>query len=90
MKTICTIGRALSTAMLAGWIFLAGCGTALAAAGERGGEEKPDPSSVYSLPYALVILAVILGLLVVLRASNRREREKPEEYESQGLSVEDE
>ena len=54
------------------------------------GEEKPDPNSVYALPYALVILAVLLGLLVVLRASNRRDREKPEEYESnKELSMED-
>ena len=89
MKTVCTIGRALARAMLAGWILLAGWAPALAQAPGPPGEEKPDPTSVYSLPYALVILAVLLGLLVVLRASNRRDREKPEEYESKDLSAED-
>ncbi len=89
MKMVCTVGRALLTATLAGWIFLAACAAALAQRAVAP-EEKPDPHSVYALPYALVILAVLLGLLVVLRASNRRDREKPEEYESnKELNMED-
>ena len=89
MRMVCTMGQALARAMLAGWVSLAAWGAAWREMPGPRGEEKPDPNSPYALPYALVIFAVLLGLLVVLRVSNRRDREKPEEYESKDLSVED-
>ena len=45
-------------------------------------KEPLDTASNYTLPYALVIMTIALGLLVVLHGSSRREREKPEEYRS--------
>ncbi|MBN2021759.1 MAG: hypothetical protein JW809_03110 [Pirellulales bacterium] len=35
------------------------------------------------LPYALVILGIALGMLVVCRSSRRSDRAKPKAYESQ-------
>lgn len=43
------------------------------------GEEEAGAAD-YALPYALVVLAIGLGLLVVCRESNRRERARPEQY----------
>jgi hypothetical protein len=34
----------------------------------------------YVLPYMVVILALVLGLMVVARGSNRRDRERPAGY----------
>ena len=34
----------------------------------------------YTVPYALFMAGVALGLFVVLRASGRRERERPQQY----------
>ena len=82
MKMVRTIGRALARAMLAGWIFPDMVAMAMAQMPGPKEEEKSDPSRDWALVYALVLLTVLLGLLVVLRVSNRRDREKPEEYES--------
>jgi hypothetical protein len=48
-------------------------GTALAE-GDKGG-----PTS-WTFPYALVMLFIGLGLLMVLNPTRRRQREKPEQY----------
>ncbi len=48
-----------------------------------------DSSNNYALPYALVIMVVALGMLVVLRGSIRRERERPEEYQSKDMLARD-
>ncbi len=34
----------------------------------------------YTMPYAVVILGLVLGLMIVSRASNRRDRERPAGY----------
>jgi hypothetical protein len=52
-------------------------------------ESTSGASNAYALPYALVLLCVILGLLVVLHASHRREREAPEQYESKEMLKEE-
>ncbi len=46
-------------------------------AGSGGGD---DSGSGFVLPYMVVILAIVLGLMVVARGSNRRERERPSGY----------
>ena len=43
----------------------------------------------YMLSYLVVILAIVLGLLVVAKASNRRERERPAGYVEKNLMAED-
>ena len=39
------------------------------------------PAQPFVGPYALVIFAVALGLLIVCNSSRRRDRAKPEQYE---------
>jgi len=49
--------------------------------------EAPSEGSVtdYTMGYFVVFLGIALGLLSVLRASNRREREKPQQYQERNL-----
>ena len=61
---------------MAGW--LAVHGTALA---RQAKEETEGGSGSYVAPYAIVLLGVGLGLLLVCRASRRRERARPESYD---------
>jgi hypothetical protein len=73
--------------VLAGW--LAVHGTALAALQQE--EKKAEGGGgSYVLPYALVILGIALGLLVVCRPSHRRDRAKPEQYDEKNLLKEKE
>ena len=43
-------------------------------------EEVDDKGGNWVMPYALVLMGIGLGLLVVLRSSRRRDRAKPEQY----------
>ena len=45
--------------------------------------------SAWVLPYLLVIMLIGLGLLGVLRTSQRRDRAKPETYAGSGISGDD-
>jgi hypothetical protein len=62
------------------WLITAGLALAQpnqpASSGGGGGGD----SMAYVLPYMVVILALVLGMLVVARSSSRREREKPAGY----------
>jgi hypothetical protein len=51
--------------------------------------EETSPGTDYTLPYALVLLCIFLGLFVVLRSSHRRERAKPQGYEEKKILIED-
>ena len=82
MKYLRAIGAAMTWAALAAWGWVVSQGTALAAPVPVPADTGEGASNSYALPYAVVILTVILGLLVVLRSSGRRDREKPEEYRS--------
>jgi hypothetical protein len=84
MKNLRTLFRAAGFAclVLAGWA--ASFATALA---DRG---FPEPEQVsgsndYALAYFLVAFPILLGLLIVLRASNRRTRDKPAQYVEKNL-----
>jgi membrane protein DedA with SNARE-associated domain len=91
MMFLRAIGSLLSSVALAAccWAMLYGTALAQAGVGPTPPPDQGDTSSGYALPYALVLMCVILGLLVTLRASNRRDREKPEEYQSMELLKED-
>jgi len=51
-------------------------------------QNDAEASGPWVLPYALVIMGVALGLLMVLRPSKRRDRARPERYED-GLAEEE-
>jgi hypothetical protein len=62
---------------LAGWLTL--CSVAWAQLPKK--DEGPKlNSSTYVMAYMLVIFGVALGMLLVCRSSNRRERAKPEQF----------
>ena len=63
---------------LAGW--LAVYGVALAQAQKPNKDEPQLNSSVYVMAYMLVLFGIALGMLLVCRSSNRRERAKPEQF----------
>lgn len=49
-------------------------------------EKKVDPNGgSYVVSYSLVLVGVGLGMLVVFRASHRRDRAKPEVYDEQKI-----
>jgi hypothetical protein len=73
---------------LATW--LAVSGVAVAQAQQPKKEEPQLNSSTYVMAYILVIFGVALGLLLVCRSSNRRERAKPEQYGEVKADKEDE
>jgi hypothetical protein len=43
-------------------------------------------SGAYVFSYMIFILGIVLGLLVVCRSANRRDRAKPEDYVESGLA----
>ena len=49
---------------------------------------KPGEGSMndYMLSYVVVVLGIALGILVVAKASNRRDREKPSGYVEKDLT----
>jgi hypothetical protein len=88
MSHLRSLFRTLKPAVLALACWAAACVAALAQApAEPSGGE--GGATDYTLAYTVVILGVALGLLVVLRASTRREREKPEGYVQKTVLRED-
>jgi hypothetical protein len=73
--------------LLAAACWLAGAAQALAAE-----PPKKDEGSIndYMLSYLVVILGIILGLLVVAKASNRRDRDRPAGYVEKKIMGDDE
>jgi hypothetical protein len=62
------------------FVFLGWClihGTAVA---QEAGQPPAGGNGMYAACYALVILAVALGLMSVCRPSRRRDRARPEQY----------
>ena len=54
----------------------------LAAAAKRVDAGGGESSQTWVAPYALLMLAIGLGMLVVCRSSRRTDRAKPKEYQS--------
>jgi hypothetical protein len=76
VREICRRGRIVFLA-LAGWLTLHGVAWAQLPKKEEGPKLN---SSTYVMAYMLVIFGVALGILLVCRSSNRRERAKPEQF----------
>ena len=64
---------------LAGWWILHGAALAQVPA-PKPNEGETINSSVYVMAYGVVIFGIALGLLLVCRSSNRRDRAKPEQF----------
>jgi hypothetical protein len=76
------LGRSLYLVLWTAVVWLAVYGVAWA---QEAGGASASPRD-FLLPYALVFLAIILGLLIVCSPSRRRERERPEQYEGSSLT----
>ena len=72
-------GSRMAFFALASWLVV--YGVALAQAQPLKKEEGPSlNSSTYVMAYFIVIFGIALGMLLVCRSSNRRERAKPEQF----------
>ena len=80
-------GRMASFALVGCLAFHAAALAALATAPSDA--TKNLNSSVYVMAYFVVIFGVVLGMLFVCRASNRRERAKPEQFGESKTAKED-
>jgi len=77
MNSFRAIGRALRTVAAAAICWMAVYGIALAQGPD---EAREAEGGVWTLPYALVLFGIGLGMLFVCRSSRRRERDKPEKF----------
>jgi hypothetical protein len=88
VRQLCRKSRVALLA-LTGW--LAVYGVAFAQVKAKQDEGPSLGSNTYVMAYLMVIFGVALGMLVVCRSSNRRERAKPEQFnESKAGKKEDE
>ena len=78
MSCLKVFGRGVRSVALAAIGWLALHGAALAA---QPGQKTDNKGGSYVASYALVLLGVGLGLMLVCRASHRRDRARPEQYD---------
>jgi hypothetical protein len=79
------------------WLAVGGFALAQQAAPAPGAPGRPgmgpnaqkNDGGEYVTSYALVLAAVGLGVLLVCRTSNRRDRARPEQYEESGVTATD-
>jgi hypothetical protein len=88
MQYVSTVRRVIggAAAMAAGW--LASAQFALAQAPAPAPAAAADSGADFTLSYALVILGIALGMMIVLQPSHRRDRAKPEQYQEKKILVE--
>ena len=77
MNRLKSIRRAIKLLAAVVLCFAATHGIALAKAAE---EKEDGGGGAWVLSYALVLLGIGLGMLVVLRSSRRKDRAKPQQY----------
>ena len=78
-------GGKLALCTMAGWLIVQG---AVWAQPQQPKKAEPEGGS-YVASYALVILAIALGMLFVCRPANRRDRAKPEVYDEIKITAKD-
>jgi hypothetical protein len=86
MRDLASIERGIRLGLLSMTGWLAVHGTALAQGAQNAGDTGGGP---YVVSYALVLLGVGLGMLLVCRASRRRDRAKPEAYDETKINPKD-
>ncbi len=59
------------------------------AADSAGGTPAEGGMTEYMLSYVVVLLGIVLGLLVVAKASNRRDRERPAGYVEKNIMADE-
>ena len=69
-------GGKLAFFAMTGWLAMHGIALA-----QQAEEKKDSGSGSYVASYAIVLLGVGLGLLLVCRATHRRDRARPENYD---------
>jgi predicted permease len=69
--------------------FAVGFAAVLAQAADSAGGKPEEGVTDYMLSYLVVILGLALGVLVVAKASNRRDRGGPTGYVEKNLAAED-
>jgi hypothetical protein len=91
MRTLQRVWRGGKVAFftVAGWSIVYGTALAQGYAPNRITQPKKEPGE-FVTSYALVLLAVGLGLVLVCRPSNRRDRARPEQYAESKLTSTDE
>jgi SNF family Na+-dependent transporter len=62
------------------WLATAGLAWAQPPGAKPPGGAEEKGGTTYLLPYAVVILAIALGVFILLNSSRRRDRAKPEVY----------
>ena len=82
MSRLRLLSRQLKTALaaLAGWLAVHAPALAQAAGQPVAKKDATTGAGPYVMAYLLLILAIALGMLVVCRSSNRRDRARPEVY----------
>ncbi len=69
---MCSLQRLLASLRIAAVVLTAWLtSAAIAVAETRPGAENADTGKSYVVPYALVVLAIALGLMIVCRSANR-------------------
>jgi hypothetical protein len=81
------VSRALRFVVLIGGCWATGAAQAWAQLPIKPADQ--GTGSAYTLPYFLVLMGVILGLIFVLRPSNRRERERPAQYQEKKVMTDE-
>ncbi|OHB70114.1 MAG: hypothetical protein A2V70_03655 [Planctomycetes bacterium RBG_13_63_9] len=85
-----SLWRALKRLALAAVCWGTLYGPVLAREAKKTEEKEGGGSTLWTIPYFLVILGVGLGLLVILRSSRRRDRARPQAYASGQLAEDEE
>jgi heme/copper-type cytochrome/quinol oxidase subunit 2 len=78
---------AAGLALLVGWLTVAAASAQVLKVTPKD-DSGVTGSGAYVFAYMLFILGIVLGLMVVCRSANRRDRARPEDYVESALSEE--